>query len=81
MFNLSDDELSQLMAAAAPLDPDRRDAFVKAVAAEVAACSTRGPDSTHQVIAKIQRQFWHPPILDSEPLLTGPLPRRASRLR
>jgi hypothetical protein len=58
MFNLSDDELSQLMTAAVPLDPDRRDAFVRAVAAEVASCSVRGPGTTHQVIAKIQRQFW-----------------------
>lgn len=63
MLSLTDDELSQIMSAARPLDRDRRDAFVQAVAAEVARCGETGPGVVHRIIAATQRHFWDPPQL------------------
>jgi hypothetical protein len=43
MLRLTNDELSAVMAAAAPLDPDARDGFVQAVAVELASCPKLAP--------------------------------------
>jgi hypothetical protein len=42
---LTDSELDQIMAAATPIDPDRRDSFLRAVASELARCPEVGPGS------------------------------------
>jgi hypothetical protein len=66
MLSLTADELQQIMTAAQPLDPNRRDEFVTAVAAELAACTVIGPGPVHRAIAATQRQFWDPPRLTHE---------------
>jgi len=61
MLSFTDDQLDQVMAACAPLDPERRKAFVEAVAAELAGCPVLGPGAVHRAIAVVQRKFYDPP--------------------
>jgi hypothetical protein len=57
-LSLSDDELQQVMNACAPLPPDRRDAFLRQVASELASCGEIGPGSVFRVIRDVQKQFF-----------------------
>lgn len=70
LLNLSDSELSALMAAAEPLAPDRRDAFVREVASELARCPVIGSGSLHRIVAEVQRHHYNAPLLDGR--LPGP---------
>lgn len=68
MIRLSDSEFDALMAAAKPIPIDRRDSFLKAVAAALAGVSV-GPGSLHRVIAQTQKLYLDPPLAteDEEP--------------
>jgi hypothetical protein len=64
MIRLSDSELAEVMAAARPLAPHQRDAFLKAVAAEIAPLNDCiGPGVVHRVCAAVQRRFFDAPDL------------------
>lgn len=63
MLKLSDDELSAVMTACQPLAPDRRDAFLQAIADELRGCSVIGPGTVHRAIATAQRAHFNPPDL------------------
>ena len=62
-LRLSDNELDAIMAAARPIAPDRRDAFVQEVANSLARCGELGPGVVHRVVAQAQRQHFDPPDL------------------
>ena len=60
--SLSASELALIHHAAAPLDRNRRDAFIEAVLAALEGVSELGPGVVHRVIRATQRQFWEPPV-------------------
>jgi hypothetical protein len=62
-LSLSDDEMAAIMAAAHPLARERRDAFLRAVAADLGSAPERGPGVLHRIIRAVQRQFFDPPDL------------------
>jgi hypothetical protein len=54
---LSDDEFAAVQAAAAPIHPLQRDAFLQALAAELDKHSTVGPGVVHRCAADLQKRF------------------------
>jgi hypothetical protein len=62
MIRLSDSELDAVMAAARPIAIGRRDAFLKAVAAELTGREI-GPGDVYRVVSETQRRFFDPPDL------------------
>ena len=56
-IKLTDDELDAVMSAARPLPIDLRDAFLHAVAHELAGYKVVGPGLVHQVCREQQRIF------------------------
>jgi hypothetical protein len=63
---LSDDQMSALLAAAHPLPPDSRSAFLAACACELAKLPAIGDGALHRVIMQVQRQYFDPPDLSHE---------------
>jgi hypothetical protein len=61
VLRLSDSELDQVYAACRPLAPDRRDAFLQALAAELRD-KPIGPGSVHRAIVLVQKQYWDAPL-------------------
>jgi hypothetical protein len=59
--SLSASELALIHHAAAPLDRNRRDAFIEAVMAALEGCPELGPGVVHRVIRATQRAYWDPP--------------------
>jgi hypothetical protein len=55
--SLSDDEYAAVQAAAAPIHPMQRDAFLKALAAELERYPMIGPGLVHRCAAELQRTF------------------------
>jgi hypothetical protein len=51
------------MIACEPLAPEKRGAFVEAVAAALATCPAIGPGAVHRIIVDVQRTYFDPPIL------------------
>jgi hypothetical protein len=60
--SLSASELALIHHAAAPLERDRKDAFVTAVLAALEGIPELGEGAVHRVIRETQRQYWDPPI-------------------
>jgi hypothetical protein len=60
---LSDDEMTAVYSACAPLAPDRRDAFLQSLAAELRGREI-GPGTVHRAIVKVQREYFDPPELE-----------------
>jgi hypothetical protein len=60
-IRLTDDELDAVMAAARPISVDRRDAFLRAVAAELRGREV-GPGLVHRICAEVQREHFDPPL-------------------
>ena len=56
-LSLSDDEYAAVQAAAAPIHPRQRDAFLKALAVEVEQHAVIGPGVVHQCVAQLQKTF------------------------
>jgi hypothetical protein len=56
-LSLSDDEYAAVQAAAAPIHPLQRDAFLKALAAELEHHPVVGPGVVHRCAAELQRRF------------------------
>ena len=54
-LSLSDDEYNAVQAAAAPIHPLQRDAFLKALAAELERQPVVGPGLVHRLAADLQR--------------------------
>jgi hypothetical protein len=61
---VSDMQLDAVLAAAHPLPPDRRSAFLAEVARTLASERVIGDGLLHRVIAHVQRQYFDPPLLD-----------------
>jgi hypothetical protein len=62
MLKLSDDEMDAILRAAGPIDVDRRDGFLQAVASALASHPGEvGPGVVHRVCAEVQRQHFDPP--------------------
>jgi len=62
-ISLSDDEFAAVMAAAQPIAPDRRDAFLQQVAHALEGCRDIGPGVVHRVVAEAQRAHFDAPNL------------------
>jgi hypothetical protein len=56
-LSLSDDEYAAVQAAAAPIHPQQRDAFLKALAIEVERHPVVGPGLVHRLAADVQRRY------------------------
>jgi hypothetical protein len=56
-LSLSDDEYNAVQAAAAPIHPMQRDAFLKALAAELERHPVVGPGVVFRTAAALQRTF------------------------
>jgi hypothetical protein len=56
-LSLSDDEFAAVQAAAAPIHPLQRDAFLKALAVELERHPVVGPRLVHRLAADLQRRF------------------------
>jgi hypothetical protein len=59
---LTDEQLSALLRASAPLDRDLREPFLLAVARALQGREPLGDGEVFRVIREVQRQFWHPPL-------------------
>jgi hypothetical protein len=60
-IRLTDDELTAVFQAAAPLARDVRDSFLQHVAAALATCTEIGPGTVHRVCRETQKRFFDPP--------------------
>jgi hypothetical protein len=56
-LSLSDDEFAAVQAAAAPIHPLQRDAFLKALAVELEKYPVVGPGLVHRLAGDLQRRF------------------------
>jgi hypothetical protein len=57
---LSDDEISAIYAAAAPIPVEDRGPFLEAIAAALSAESAIGPGALHRLIRELQPRFLQP---------------------
>jgi hypothetical protein len=62
---LSEPQMSALLAAAYPLPPDVRSAFLEACAKEIAALPELGDGALHRTIVRVQKMYFDPPDIDS----------------
>jgi hypothetical protein len=56
-LSLTDDEMNAVQAAAAPVHPLQRDAFLKALAVELERYPVVGPGVVHRCAAALQKTF------------------------
>jgi hypothetical protein len=56
-LSLNDDEMNAVQAAAAPVHPLQRDAFLKALADELGRHAVIGPGVVHRAAAALQKTF------------------------
>jgi hypothetical protein len=56
-LSLNDDEFAAVQAAAAPIHPLQRDAFLKALAVELEKYPVVGPGLVHRCASDLQRRF------------------------
>jgi hypothetical protein len=61
MIRLTNSQLDVVMAAAQPLAVDRRDAFLREVAAALEGREI-GDGAVHRVVAEVQKRHWDPPL-------------------
>jgi hypothetical protein len=62
----SEEEIMVLLALSLPIERDRRNAFLGAVARALAASPVRGPGVAHRIAVELQREYFIPPRM-SEP--------------
>jgi hypothetical protein len=60
-ISLTESQMSAVLAASYPLDPDRRNAFLEACALELAQLPEVGDGAVHRVVMQMQRKFFLPP--------------------
>jgi hypothetical protein len=60
IIKLSDEELSAILRAALPLDPDLHDEFMRNVYAELATCREIGPGVVYRVAREQQAKLYRP---------------------
>jgi hypothetical protein len=60
-IRLTSEQLDAVQRAAAPLAPDRRQAFIDQVTAALQGMPEIGPGNLHRVIADAQREHFDPP--------------------
>jgi hypothetical protein len=66
---LSDAQVRAVFAAAAPLPPSARDAFLLDLAAALQGQENLGDGTVFRLIREVQRRHFDPPRLDHEPRL------------
>jgi hypothetical protein len=64
--HLTDQQMDAVLAAAHPLPPDRRSAFLEEVALALSRASVIGDGITHRIIMEAQRRFFDPPSFSSD---------------
>jgi hypothetical protein len=64
IINLSDAQMSALLAASYPLPPQSRSAFLEACARELAQLPELGDGAVHRVVMQVQRLYFDPSGLD-----------------
>jgi hypothetical protein len=64
---LSDSEITTIMAAARPLSPADRDAFLEHVAAALAALPMRGDGVVARTVREVFKQHWKAPEIERKP--------------
>lgn len=62
LLNLSDSQITAIMAACQPLPPRLRSAFLEQVAVTLSGCGELGDGVVHRVVKALQRQFFDPPL-------------------
>jgi hypothetical protein len=62
MLQLSTEQQSRIMQAAAPLQPTDREAFRERVLAELEGEPEVGEGVLHRIIRAVQRDYWLPPL-------------------
>jgi hypothetical protein len=62
---LNDEELTAVFAAAQPIEPGRRSAFLEALASRLRGQEV-GPGAVGRAIRELQRDFWTPPLSTAE---------------
>src|SRR5262245_35979900 len=67
---IAHEELAAIMYACQPLAPDRRTAFMEAVASTLATCPVIGPGTVHRAIIIAQRAHFDPPMMDGHAVAT-----------
>jgi hypothetical protein len=65
-LRLSDAELDIVMAAARPIRPHARDAFLQHVADQLSTCPEIGPGIVAKACREAQRKFFDPPELSHD---------------
>jgi hypothetical protein len=70
-LRLTDTQLGMIMQAAKPLQPTDRDKFLQALAAELQGQPEPGDGQLYQLIRRLQRAHWDPPLSDHEPHRKG----------
>jgi hypothetical protein len=60
-IRLTNEQLDAVLRAAAPLAPDRRQAFIAQVTTALQSVPVVGPGNLHRVIAETQREHFDPP--------------------
>src|SRR5262245_56433204 len=73
MLSLTDSQLEAIMAIAAPIPLERRDAFLRQVAEELAQHAEPGDGLVHRIARRWQRSFLSPPLMRHEPHLEAKL--------
>jgi hypothetical protein len=76
-LKLTDEQLTAIMHAAQPLAVQDRDAFLREVAAALAALPERGDGTVYRVVREVQRRHFDPPSFRE----VGPQPRAFERAR
>ena len=64
-LRLTDDELTAVMSAAAPLDVAMRDVFLQQVASALGGYREIGPGIVHRICAETQARYFNPPDLST----------------
>jgi hypothetical protein len=70
-LKLTDDQLSAVMRAAAPLAQNVRKDFLQALAARLCGLRELGDGVVYRTIKEVQAEFWEPPHFEH-----GPQPRK-----
>jgi hypothetical protein len=77
LFHLTDEQANAVFAAAHPLQPNRRSAFLEEVAREISRHPILGNGLLHRLIVQIQKKHFDPPQFSSDTRGSKYVQRRA----